>query len=248
MEDKNRLLQLAAQLEDGTPRTQLQSVEHPGENVSITSSERKKPLASAVESAWRKQTWVKAQGPSLPGVKGPPQQIDDVSKRNTEDDLLKTAESLQQFAIEQSESQHTCQDKSTASPSKQQLKFPPKPPKLRPSSNNNLTDSPCPDSFSSNDTDDFVIDTYVRYAVDSSDQDRALRKFTGNTAQLDIQNVGVLVIGEEDEIAWEAFAEDLEFESEDTDDEEEDENGRLCLCTHWTNSLTDVRSRRFLWK
>lgn len=108
----------------------------------------------------------------------------------------------------------------------QKIKFQPKPPRARPEANlpvpsgsrqEVLLETQYPEN-----ADDFVYDTYFR-----TSQPAPGFQYDGLPATVAIadEKVGVLVIAEDDEAIWEAYAEDAEESEKDWNSEEEDENG-----------------------
>ena len=139
---------------------------------------------------------------------------------------LQLARQLQQFALNASRTNHE-----TGHVDGHLFgKVKPKPPKPRPAKagvseneeHQNISADPMDLSCIKEDPEDYVIDVYVRQAEHVGEHVlHGMREPLERTSQ----KVGVLVIEDEDQEAWELYGDDNQSSDEDWNSEEEDENG-----------------------
>ena len=190
---------------------------------SISRTERRKPHATAAEKAWRANEWNDPKTETSDASES--NNVSTTSFADSNDDLLKLASELQAFALKQSQAN----EKSVSQPlSERSLKFKPKPPKDRPRRRDHQPGSVSPELDAFNEEDDFVMDTYIRSEFDSSRRSEHDEQMIDPTEHLQTENIGILIIEEEDEAIWDAYVGGLGTESDGVD-EEEDENGMLSL-------------------
>lgn len=232
---ERHLLQLQNQADSAKlPAEETQSAEDPilQNHNSINTGYRtyKRPNASAAEVEWRAKTWQKPAKTDKDITS-----IGDASPSNKSkfpsygDYSLELAMQLQEITIQ--ETQNDAVHK-PAMGQRHPLKYKPKHPGPRTKKDIMATQNTEGDQMTLNPKaheceDGFVYDTYIRsdgpIKADSED-------LTPKTNQ---ETVGILIIEEDDEEAWEQYIESAESEKEwDTD--EEDENG----------SYTILRTRR----
>lgn len=136
---------------------------------------------------------------------------------------LRLAKQLQEFALEQAPLVPTAPAVASKAQSKPPIKYQPKVPAQRPrdlygkgSDNVRGEDFPTVDDVEMDDDDQYVYDTYIRHENGAQSP--------GNHDMTD-GKTGLIVIRNEDEELWNAYAEDEDTDKEwDTDDE--DENGK----------------------
>ena len=209
-----------------------------------TDQRLRKPNATATEKQWRAENWKKAQ--TVSKVKSQKARPAD----GTNEKYLKLAADLQKFALEATTSEAVQSDDPVKSKhsniASTKLKFQPKPPPLRyherrPSNPSDpMEDIQTSDSAATKDDGDWVYDTYVRHPnsqVEAKDSPRSGETIESsdspegghlvNASQgTESGMVGFLIIRDEDEDAWEVFAEnDSGSESPSLASDEEDENG-----------------------
>lgn len=182
-------------------------------------SPRKRPLATAAERKWRTENWTRSVGASTAerrnlGATG----VYNQSSSKNEQALLELASHLQQYALE------TTQDATGTNGVKavQKKGFQPKLPKAR-DRREWVSDVAGIDGGDTMDitgigdgADDFIYETYRRLT------DPPGAPFMAKN----LKRMGVLVVAEEDQNAWETYG--VEDTSTDTEwnSEEEDENGK----------------------
>ena len=206
--------------------------------VGASNPMRKRPNVSAAERAWRSKTWGKQNA--------------DVAKRDSEgrnqpatnwdDTSILLAQELQDFAMEQSQTQSSHALSS-------QLKFKPKPPGPRRAAGKpvdvNTESNPATPSVHDGDVD-YVVDTYLRVPLRPLGMDAPFETYHYPLQDIDRRKVGLLVIEEEQETLWETFGDEHKSESESNSDVE-DENG-LVLPNLADVRSTDFTSRGLLWE
>ncbi|KAI9702598.1 MAG: hypothetical protein M1836_001078 [Candelina mexicana] len=190
---------------------------------------QKRPNASATERQWRAEQW--SQAKSVVASATPPGKTG--ASIDTDSSLwdytsLQLAEQLQEVARQES----SIQTSSQVSPKKvatTKLKTRPKVPALRYAERHpeksyaSKTADPMDLSSDTGDENDFVYDTYIRQPgkplIDGADA------YMENADPEDVfqGNVGLLVITDQDQEEWEAFADNDDSEK-DWNSEEEDEN------------------------
>lgn len=222
-----------------------------GEKMDIPQLEkpRKRPNATAAERRWRTETWAKPSklNEVNGNLAGTAENINELSSQwNYESAQL--AEQLQGVALEEIRASEEYA-KGLSSDGKSKVK--PKPPKPRQPrkeelANDSSEDDTMIDTINLDDDGDYVLDTYVRSNAQSFGAMEGAGSYHDWLHGIEHGNVGILVIEDEEEALWEAFAKDEESDPE-WNSEEEDENG---LWTEsWMVRLTDaISSGRLLWK
>ena len=222
-----------------------------GEKREISQLEkaRKRPNATAAERKWRTETWAKPLKPNEVNgnIAKQAENINEPSSRwNYESSQL--AEQLQGVALEEI---RASEERTKGLRGGEALKVKPKPPKPRQTKTEELADdgseeSVIADTINLDDDGDYVLDTYVRSSAQPFGVAEPAGSYHDSLRGMDHGNVGILVIEDEEEELWEAFAEDQEDDLE-WNSEEEDENGL------WTEFLTirptnAINSGRLLWE
>ena len=226
---ERRVLQLQLQLLEDSSKlkanmhqlVETSSIQH-HELVTPEPRKYKRPTATAEEVKWRAKTW---QKPAKTDKDKVPTSDDPEGSRG--DDLsygdysLELAMQLQEFAIQETQNAAHQSSMERRSQLKHQPKLPgPRPEKPVAPMQKIQNDTTMPNNPAGENDQDFVYDTYVR-------SDGPIRNAPGlndSTPDADGEEVGLLVIEEEDEEAWEEYGEDAESDKKwDTDDE--DENG-----------------------
>ena len=209
-----------------TPSAEDPSPQH---HNSVTLGHRiyKRPNASAAEVEWRAKTWQKPANTDKDIMS-----IGDASRSNKYkfqsygDYSLELAMQLHEITMQET------RDAAVHEPAMGQrrpLKYKPKHPGPRTrkddiSTQNTEQDEMTPNTNVQELGDDFVYDTYIR-------SDGPIEaKSDGSIQQANQENVGVLVIEEDDEEAWEEYIETAESDKEWNTDEE-DENGSYTTST-----------------
>lgn len=171
-------------------------------------SYRKRPLATVAERKWRSENWTSSAGAN----------IADQNSSKKEQALLELANDLQQYALEITQNApETNGDKAV-----QEKRFQPKlaEPRDRQEWGPNVAGTDGGDTMDisgiEDEVDDFIYETYQRLT------DPLGAPFMANN----LNRMGVLVVAEEDQNAWETYG--VEDTSTDTEwnSEEEDENGK----------------------
>ncbi|KAL9034385.1 MAG: hypothetical protein Q9214_007067 [Letrouitia sp. 1 TL-2023] len=180
-------------------------------------SPRRRPLATAAERKWRMENWTKPAGGSPAERRN--LEATGVSNRSSsknEQALLELASDLQQYALESTQDTTGTNGINAV----QKKRFQPKPPKTRDRRERlpNVAGTDGEDTMNitgtKDDADDFIYETYERLT------DPPGARFMAK----DPKRMGVLVVAEEDQNAWEMYG--VEYPSSDTEwnSEEEDEN------------------------
>lgn len=200
-----------------------------------TQTSQKRPNASAVEKQWRAQQWGQK---ALQRIPVDPPKSENFPESDARDHVsLQLAEELQQFAL-----QHTNGDR-PAEPIKptSNLKYQPKVPAQR-HRDTQLQSTAVADKDSemeivddAEDEGEYVYDTYTRQPSkpDTVHYDLENMHLVSGLDE-DNAKIGVLVITEEDQEIWEAYAEDDDSDK-DWNSEEEDENGTSHTCYPFGN-------------
>ena len=182
---------------------------------------RKRPNAGAVERTWRAENWSKQREPPPSEIDtsscSPQDQLrqkfnDNVNKAEhealRENTLFELSEEIEQHDMLQTENSSKAIDDTDGK-----------------ALDVSFTGQAKGNTDDMDEGEDFVYDTYVRHRHQPNEVQFGDDGFVGplNTAAKD--KVGILVIEEEDEDAWESFAQE---EDSDVDclSDEEDENGR----------------------
>ena len=188
---------------------------------------RKRPNATTTERKWRTETWTKPPKPNeVNGIltKTAENIHEPSSQWNYES--IRLAEQLQGVALEEIRASEQ-QVKGLSGSG--QLKIKPKPPKPRQPRAEKSTvdgsgDNIMTDAINFDDDGDYVLDTYVRSDARPFEFSEPPNSHCDSLHGTDHDNIGILVIEDEEEALWEAFAEDEESDTE-WNSEEEDENG-----------------------
>ena len=225
-----------------------------------SSSPRKRPNASTTERKWREETWAK---PSNKDSTAQDVQMDGADP--SDDASLALAAELQQFALEETAQKPllslpdaTSTAAKDAEPLRdaallaaqhanaKPLKFKPKAEAARNRASNSQSSPLEPTVIVDEDSEsEWIYDTYIResYPVSaaSEPEDMALDGTQpGGEKVVSAENVGYLVIRQEDEEAWEEFMSEGDHSSdEERWEDEEDSNGM---------SLPGTTHLRFLFK
>ncbi len=201
----------------------------PGSPEEITTP-RRRPNASATERQWRADNWsrAKAVGPFANPSSRTGTSIETQSSL-WDYDSTQLVEQLQEIARQES-SKYTTPETSPKRGATNKLKSRPKVPALRYAARH-PEDSPISDTAATmdlssdvGDDSDYVYDTYIRQPGEPIIVDNDVNMETAEPEDFLQGKVGLLVITEEDQERWEAFAEDDDSEK-DWNSEEEDENG-----------------------
>ena len=190
---------------------------------------RKRPLASPAEQKWRAQTWKQPLDSAAKPLSAPAKpQVKTVPMDDDSDPSLGLARELQHFALEETKRANDTRRLTARTGSK----IMPKPSKPR------LWKEEADTSISPNqhhidavklgeddkDPDIFVIDLYVRQPQHPiAEEPAALPRTTPET--VDPDKVGLLVIGDEYQEAWELYEEEEQSSDDGWSSDDEDENG-----------------------
>ncbi|KAL8833737.1 MAG: hypothetical protein Q9176_007850 [Flavoplaca citrina] len=189
---------------------------------------RKRPLASPAEQKWRAQTWKQPLDSAAKPLSAPAKPQDKtVPMDDDSDPSLGLARELQHFALEETKRANDTSRLTARTGSK----IMPKPPKPRLSKEEADT-SISPDQHhidavklgeDDKDPDIFVIDLYVRQPQHPiAEEPAALPRTTPET--VDPNKVGLLVIGDEYQEAWELYGEEEQPSDDGWSSDDEDEN------------------------
>ena len=209
-----------------TPSAEDPTLQHHS-SVNLGHRIYKRPNASAAEVEWRAKTWQRPANTDKDIVSiGHASRSNKYKFQSYGDYSLELAMQLHEITMQET------RDGAVHKPAMGQrhpLKYKPKHPGPRTkkdiiSTRNTEEDEMTPNTNAQELGDDFVYDTYIR-------SDGPIEANTGGSIpQINQENVGVLVIEEDDEEAWEEYIESAESDKEwDTD--EEDENGSYTTST-----------------
>ena len=226
---------------DGAASDRSRSPLVPPKEVSVPTPARKRPVVNQAEKRWREE-----QQNAISSAK---QHIAQIGSKDSDDEADRLAKQLEQIALEldggvdetPTEVKEVPSDVPKTAVSKPPLKYRPRPPNRRRQNaaeqaregRERMQDQPTThDAEMEEDAHgDFVFDTYIRQPLPDSgftnpltdmqtNEDAFFRQHGIDTTR---QDVGVIVITQEDEEYWMNFAED--DEADDWDSEDADSNG-----------------------
>lgn len=190
---------------------------------------RKRPLASPAERKWRAQTWKQPLDSAAKPTSAPANsQVKTVPMDDDSDPSLGLARELQHFALEETKRANGTRHL-TARMDPKIMPKPPKPRLLKEEADTSIS----PDQHhidavklgeDEKDPDIFVIDLYVRQPQHPiAEEPAALPRTIPET--VDPDKVGLLVIGDEYQEAWELYGEEEQSSDDGWSSDDEDENG-----------------------
>ncbi|KAI9737050.1 MAG: hypothetical protein M1834_000640 [Cirrosporium novae-zelandiae] len=199
----------------GLERKRLSLENEVKKQTATASTPRKRPIASATEKMWRAEQWSQNH---------PSRSHPSIDAENN-DRTLQLAQELQEFALQETRASMSTETSPKSPGQISKLKFQPKQPQHRRNSPSSsvLTQNQDSHEFSPVDDDgDYVFDTYIRQPVATLASPLPV---TGLEQSVISNNIGFLVITEEDEEFLDTF-EDEEgdgiWDSEDEDSNAED--------------------------
>ncbi|KAI9796658.1 MAG: hypothetical protein M1835_003454 [Candelina submexicana] len=190
---------------------------------------QKRPNASATERQWRAEQW--GQAKSVGASATPPDKTGasiDTDSSLWDYNSLQLAEQLQEVARQESSKQHSSQV-SPKNVATTKLKTRPKKPALRYAERHpeesyaSRTADPMDLSSDTGDDSDYVYDTYIRQPCEPLIAGKDAYMENAESEDVLQGNFGLLVITDQDQEEWEAFA-DNDDSDKDWNSEEEDEN------------------------
>ncbi|KAI9832663.1 MAG: hypothetical protein M1819_004248 [Sarea resinae] len=231
-EDKVDMSRKSPVVDSSQKGTEADTVVQVSDDKPITTPARKRPLASAAEKRWREENW-KATTPSKTDQRKFPEtgQTIDSDPKHWDTNSLLLAEQLNQIVLDEfggASKERSCEANEPVPlpptrKAQSKLRVQPKVPiqRYRDRHPAPIPKNATPDPDKMETTDDeseteYVYDTYVRHAENSS--------MDIDAPELADDKVGLLVITEEEHPVWEAFASDDEEEEEDYNSDEDDEN------------------------
>ena len=196
-------------------------------HMSQLENPRKRPNATAVERKWRTENWAnrRKSNETNENLIRRAENVNEPSNQwNYES--IRLAEQLQEVALAEIQ---TSEEGAKGPSGVRKLKFKPKSPKPRQSRTEKLADEDGEKDVTQgiidiDDDGDYVLDTYVRSSPQPLEVPEPAESYHDPLNSTDHGNIGILVIEDEEEALWEAFAEDQESDLEGNS-EEEDENG-----------------------
>ena len=193
-------------------KTEHESTEDHENQSNAYSTIRKRPNVNAAEKAWRSETWGNQN--AVPGEIEPEIKNQPATSWNAAS--MQMAQELQQIALDQSPA-------ASEIPEATKPKFQPKPPPPRlPKVASGLA------AYSNLDDDgDYIIDTYVRAPVKMHYMEVQPGSSFDPLTNIERGKIGILVIEENQEEAWEGFGDDEHSEPEFASDEEDENGGAL---------------------
>ena len=189
------------------------SIEDHETQSNANSTIRKRPNVNAAERAWRLETW--SDQNAVPEQNEPEVKSQPATSWNAAS--MQIVQELQQITLDQSSA-------AIDLPKATKPKFQPKPPPPRRIPQ--VAPSPVAHNLL-NDDGDYIIDTYVRAPVDMHDMEIRPGSPFDSLKGLESSKVGILVIEENQEEAWEGFGDDEHSEPEFQSDEEDENGGAL---------------------
>ena len=188
-------------------------------------SPRKRPGVTEEERKWRATNWGRSVEPKVHAETATESAWTTNPFKNWDITSPELAEQLQQIAVDE-----ILSEEARAAPGNDniQLKSQPKPPKPRQAKTQGAVDAgkvdiEMTDSNNLEDDSMYVVDTYVRSIAQPTTTEDS-KSYVNPLRGLNEGNIGILVIGEDEEDLWEMYGEIQESDPE-WNSEEEDENG-----------------------
>ncbi|KAL8973071.1 MAG: hypothetical protein Q9183_000194 [Haloplaca sp. 2 TL-2023] len=189
---------------------------------------RKRPLASAAEQQWRKQTWSQPPKRTAKACPEGSESRDTSTFTDPAHDVsMGLAQQLQQFALEATQGSNRMSNARKGGVAKVKPK-PPKPRLTRQRSAQREDDCDNAEdhmdcSSDDNNADCFVYDVYIRQA-EPTDCKASNGSVANGPDGPKPDKVGILVIEDEDQEEWELYREEDQSSDDDWNSEEDDEN------------------------